>query len=117
MRSQLEDESKKKAFDEEMGWTERLSKSNRATLNFRGDEVKDITTPVLITNPEDEQFWPGQSDRLYQMLPDEKQLVSFTGAEGANRHCEPMGLGIRDARIYDWLVVHLRAPAGRGSER
>jgi hypothetical protein len=82
MRAQLEDPSKKDAFDKEMGWTERLSKSTRATLHFRGepygvqgdsrldlyqevlryrlgDEVKDITTPLLIT--EDEQFWPGQS--------------------------------------------------------
>jgi Prolyl oligopeptidase family len=131
MTSQLKDESKKKAFDQEMGWAERLSKSNRATLHFRaepfgvesdsrwdlyqqvmkyklGDEVKNITTPVLITSPEDEQFWPGQSQHLYQMLSGEKQLVSFTAAEGANRHCEPMGLGIRDARIYDWLDGHLR---------
>jgi hypothetical protein len=41
------------------------------------------------------------------MLSGEKQLVSFTAAEGANRHCEPMGLGIRDARIYDWLDGYL----------
>jgi hypothetical protein len=27
--------------------------------------------------------------------------------EGANRHCEPRGLGIRDARIYDWLDNYL----------
>jgi hypothetical protein len=33
MKNQLEDESKKKAFDQEMGWTERLSKSTRATLH------------------------------------------------------------------------------------
>ncbi len=131
MKSQLEDESKKKAFDREMGWSERLSKSTRATLHFRGepyglesdsrwelyqevmkyklgDEVKDITTPVLVTNPEDEQFWPGQSQQLYDMLPADKRLVEFTATEGANRHCEPMGLGIRDARIYDWLDSHLR---------
>jgi hypothetical protein len=132
MKSQLADESKKKAFDQEMGWTERLSKSTRATLHFRGepyglesdsrwelyqevmkyklgDEVKDITTPVLVTNPEDEQFWPVQSQQLYDMLPGDKQLVEFTAAEGANRHCEPMGMGIRDARIYDWLDNYLRS--------
>jgi hypothetical protein len=131
MKSQLEDESKKKAFDQEMGWTERFSKSTRATLHFRGepyglesdsrwelyqevmkyklgDEVKDITTPVLVTNPEDEQFWPGQSQQLYDLLPGDKQLIDFTAAEGANRHCEPMGMGIRDARIYDWLDSYLR---------
>jgi hypothetical protein len=27
-------------------------------------------------------------------------------------HCEPMGLGIRDARIYDWLDGYLRARSG-----
>jgi hypothetical protein len=131
MKSQLQDESKKKAFDQEMGWTERFSKSTRATLHFRGepygvesdsrwelyqevmqyrlgDEVKDITTPVLITDPEGEQFWPGQAQQLYDVLPNNKRLVKFTAAEGANRHCEPMGLGIRDARIYDWLDGYLR---------
>lgn len=130
MESQLADPSKQKAFDQEMGWTERFSKSTRATLHFRGEpygldsdsrwdlyqevmkyklgpEVKDITTPVLITSPEDEQFWQGQSQQLYDMLPGDKQLVEFTAAEGANRHCEPMGLGIRDARIYDWLDRYL----------
>jgi hypothetical protein len=131
MESQLQDASKKKAFDQEMGWTERFSKSTRATLHFRGEpyglesnsrwelyqevmkyklgaEVKDITTPVLVTSPEDEQFWTGQSQQLYDMLPGDKQLVELTAVEGANRHCEPMGLGIRDARIYDWLDSYLR---------
>ena len=92
MRAQLQDPAKKESFDKEMGWTERLSKSTRATLHFRGepygvqgdsrwdlyqevlkyrlgDEVKDITTPLLITEPEDEQFWPGQSQALYDLLP------------------------------------------------
>jgi hypothetical protein len=91
MRSQLQDPAKKDSFDKEMGWAERFSKSTRATLHFRGepygvhtgsrfdlyqqvlqyrlgDEVKGITTPILITDPEDEQFWPGQSQQLYDML-------------------------------------------------
>jgi dienelactone hydrolase len=112
--------------------TERLSKSTRATLHFRGepygvlgdsrfdlyrevlkyrlgDEVKDITTPLLITEPEDEQLWPGQSQALYDLLPGPKDLVKFTAAEGANRHCEPMGLAIRDARLFDWLSRYLDA--------
>ena len=47
----------------------------------------------------DEQFWPGQSRELYDRLPGPKELVRFTSAEGANRHCEPMGLAVRDARV------------------
>ncbi len=38
-----------------------------------------------------------------------RDLVRFTAAEGANRHCEPMGLAIRDARLFDWLDHHLAA--------
>jgi hypothetical protein len=38
-----------------------------------------------------------------------KQLVKFTAAEGANRHCEPMGLATRDTRIFDWLDRYLTA--------
>ena len=132
MRSQLQDPSKKDSFDKEMGWTERFSKSTRATLHFRGepygvagdspfdlyqevlkyrlgDEVAGITTPMLITEPEDEQFWPGQSQALYDLLPGPRDLVRFTAAEGANRHCEPMGPAVRDARVFDWLDRHLAA--------
>ena len=115
MRAQLQDPAKKSAFDTEMGWTERFSRSTRATLHFGGEpygvagdsrfdlyqevmkyrlgeEVKQITTPLLITEPEDEQFWPGQSRTLHDLLPGRRELVRFTAAEGANRHCEPMGL-------------------------
>jgi hypothetical protein len=108
------------------------AKSTRATLHFRGepygvggdsrfdlyrevlkyrlgDKVKDITTPLLITGPEDEQFWPGQSQALYVRLPGPRELVRFTAAEGANRHCEPMGMATRDQRIFDWLDRYLAA--------
>jgi hypothetical protein len=72
-----------------------------------GDEVADITTPLLITDPEDEQFWPGQSQQLYDRLPGAKELVSFTAQEGANRHCEPMGAALRDTRVFNWLDTYL----------
>ena len=32
-----------------------------------------------------------------------KRLVRFTEEEGANWHCEPMALGLRDQRVFDWL--------------
>jgi len=72
-----------------------------------GDEVKDITTPLLITDPEDEQFWPGQSQQLYDLLPGPKDLVHFTAHEGANRRCEPLAPALRDARVFDWLDTYL----------
>ena len=66
-----------------------------------------ITTPLLITDPEGEQFWPGQSQQLHDVLPGERELVRFTAEEGAARHCEPMASGLRDARVFDWLDGYL----------
>jgi Prolyl oligopeptidase family len=129
MRNQLRD-GKQSAFDREMHLAELFQHDTKATLTFRGhpygiengsrfalfqtvtdyrlgDEVAQITTPLLITNPEDEQFWPGQAQQLYDRLPGTKKLVSFTAAEGANRHGEPMARSLRDARIYDWLEGYL----------
>ncbi|MGA9875987.1 MAG: hypothetical protein WBQ21_09265, partial [Solirubrobacteraceae bacterium] len=74
-----------------------------------GDEVKNITTPMLICDPDDDQFLPGQPEELYERLPGEKKLARFTAEEGAHRHCEPMGVAVRDARIFDWLESHLGA--------
>lgn len=120
----------KKQFDRNMHIGEALSHRVKALLAFRGepyglesdsesdlfsavleytlgDEVKDITTPLLITDPEDEQFWPGQSQQLHDLLPGPKEIVHFTAAEGANRHCEPLAPILRDSRIFDWLDAQL----------
>jgi hypothetical protein len=68
-----------------------------------GDEVAQIKAPIMITHPEGEQFWPGQSQQLYDMLPGTKVLAAFTNAEGAGLHCEPMGRSLLAQRIFDWL--------------
>ncbi len=119
-------EGKKEKFDRDLHWGEKLSSATRAMFEFRGEpyaiegdsrydlyqqvlryrlgeEVAQITTPLLITSPEGEQFWPGQSEQLYDLLRGERELVRFTAEEGADRHCEPMGAALRDARVFDWL--------------
>jgi hypothetical protein len=67
-----------------------------------------ITTPLLITSPEDEQFWPGQSERLAELTPSVSTLLPFTAAEGANYHCEPLGRGLTAQRMFDWLDERLQ---------
>ncbi|MEU0965753.1 dipeptidyl aminopeptidase [Streptomyces sp. NPDC005917] len=62
-----------------------------------------ISTPLLITDPEGEHFWPGASQRLYDALPGTRQLIRFTAAEGAHLHCEPMGRALFEQRVFDWL--------------
>ena len=73
------------------------------TYKLDPDVIGKITTPLLVTAPEGEQFWPGQSKQLYDALPGTKQLVSFTAAEGADRHCEPMARSLLEQRLFDWL--------------
>ena len=62
-----------------------------------------IRCPMLITEPANESFWPGQSRQLYSLLASPKKLVPFTESDGADLHCEPKGTGLRDLRVFDWL--------------
>ncbi len=63
-----------------------------------------ITCPTLVTDPDNEQFWPGQSQALYDELTcARKDIVRFTTAEGADWHCEPAAQSLRDERVFDWL--------------
>ena len=78
----------------------------KAVMEYKlGDLTSQITTPILVTDPEGEQFWPGQSQRLYAALPGPKALAPFTRAEGADRHCEPMARSLLEQRAFDWLVT------------
>jgi hypothetical protein len=64
----------------------------------------------LVTDPDNEQFWPGQSRELFEKLPGEtKAIIAFTQEEGADSHCEPVAAGLRGERIFDWLDEQLPA--------
>jgi hypothetical protein len=65
--------------------------------------VNQIRCPMLITDAEGEQFWPGQSQKLYDALSGPKTLMKFTLAEGGDMQCEPKVAGLRTQRIFDWL--------------
>jgi dienelactone hydrolase len=71
--------------------------------------IAQITTPVLVTDPDNEQFWPGQSQELFGRLTGPKAVVAFTEAEGADSHCEPGASGLRGERIFDWLNEQIPA--------
>jgi hypothetical protein len=85
-----------------------FTEARRYTLDGIVDR---ITAPMMITDPEGEQFWPGQSRRLYDALPGPKRLVGFSAAEGADRHCEPMARSLLEQRLFDWLD-NTPAPVG-----
>jgi hypothetical protein len=78
------------------------------------DVAAQITTPLLILDPADEQFFPGQPRQLYDLLPGEKEIIAFSQAQGANFHCQPTGRQLTHTQMLDWLADHLplRAPGG-----
>jgi hypothetical protein len=121
---QLVDEGRTEAFDKDMALGLKFSRESERNWNFRArpygqrgyyatleevrrydltDVAAEITTPLLITSPEDEQFWPGQSDLLADLVPDHAYVARFTAAEGANLHCQPLARALTDQRALDWL--------------
>jgi hypothetical protein len=71
------------------------------------DVVGQITTPMLILDPDDEQFFPDQPQQLYDLLPGEKKIIEFAPAQGANFHCQPTGRQLTHTQMLDWLAEHL----------
>jgi hypothetical protein len=66
--------------------------------------VKAIRCPTLVLDPDHEQFWPGQSQEMFDLLTcEKKQLARFTTAEGGDWHCEPAAQSLRDERVFDFL--------------
>jgi hypothetical protein len=122
---QLLDTGQKDAFD---AITPSPDPESKRTLAFRGkpygvtdpfdlftelrkyqvrDVVGKITTPLLVLNPDDEQFFPGQPQELYGLLPGEKAIIGFSQAQGANFHCQPTGRQLTHTQMLDWLADHL----------
>ncbi len=131
MMIKLLEERDREKFDRDVDWTLRISPSTRSrwrcgcgrTASARPmtssrlardyaltDElIAQISTPVLVTDPDNEQFWPGQSRELFGKL---------TGSEGDHR-VHPGGggrlalraaaSGLRGERIFDWLDEQIPA--------
>ncbi|WP_431219405.1 alpha/beta hydrolase family protein [Leifsonia xyli] len=80
----------------------------RAVLQYTVKDVAaQITTPLLITDPEHEQFWPGQSEELAALTPEVSTLLRFTEAEGADFHVQPLARALTEQRMFDWLDERL----------
>ena len=71
-------------------------------MHLDADTLAKITCPLLITSPDHEQFWPGQSNEMHRAVPG-STLLRFTEAEGADWHCEPAACGLQNERVFDWL--------------
>jgi dienelactone hydrolase len=124
------DDGRDDVFDQEMALGMKTSKSTRRLWTFRArpygttgyaetmhavreyqisaEQAAAITTPLLVTDPEHEQFWPGQSRRLADMATGTHVTVEpFSAADGADQHCEPLARRAVDERVFDWLESRL----------
>ncbi len=82
----------------------------KAVQNYHlRDLAREIHCATMITSPENETFWPGQSKEFNELLNTTRVVTPFTVSDGADLHCEPRALGLRDARIFDWLDETLDA--------
>lgn len=137
----LLDHGEREKFDRDMALGFKLSPETAREWRFRArpyggtgyadvlEKVRDyrldadlgaaVRTPLLVTAPDHEQFWPGQSDALAQLTAGVSTLMPFTAAEGADVHCEPLAHHVRNGRVFDWLEDRLRAvnPAAQTAAR
>jgi pimeloyl-ACP methyl ester carboxylesterase len=76
-----------------------------ATLdyNLRNGIAESITCPALICEAEEDMFFQGQPQLLYDHLTCPKTLMRFTTSEGAGAHCQVGAARFAYGRIYDWL--------------
>jgi len=67
------------------------------------DHVKDISCPTLVINYDDEQFYPGQAQQMFDLVTAPKELLDLTEAEGAQMHCSPMAPQRQNDAVFAWL--------------
>jgi hypothetical protein len=68
-----------------------------------------IRCPLLVLDPEGEQFWPGEARRLVDSAGGPTAIAHFRADEGGALHMQPLARGLSDQRILDWLDETLGA--------
>jgi hypothetical protein len=62
-----------------------------------------ISCPTLVLNYDEETFYPGQAQQLYDLLQAPKAYTTLTSAEGAQLHCSPMAPRRQAEVVFDYL--------------
>ncbi len=77
--------------------------------SLAGGIAERITASVLVADAEEDLFFAGQAERLYEHLAAPKTLLRFTSAEGAGAHCHSGAQRLAFGRVYDWLEETIAA--------
>ena len=71
--------------------------------SLAGGIAERIACPTLVCEAEDDMFFAGQPQELYDHLTCPRELMRFTTAEGAGAHCHIGAQRLAYDRIFDWL--------------
>ncbi len=71
--------------------------------NLKTGVAEMIRCPTLVCDAQDDVFFKGQPQQLFNHLTCPKTLMRFSTAEGAGRHCEVGASRLAFARMFDWL--------------
>jgi dienelactone hydrolase len=69
-----------------------------------GGIAEKISCPTLICEAEEDIFFKGQPEQVYDHLTCAKTLMRFSSAEGAGAHCHSGAQRLAFGRIFDWLA-------------
>jgi dienelactone hydrolase len=67
-----------------------------------------ITCPTLVLEAENDQFFKGQPQRIFDALTCPKELIAFREDEGGGEHCHEGAIALWHQRTFDWLDTVLR---------
>ncbi|MFE5537686.1 alpha/beta hydrolase family protein [Streptomyces sp. NPDC056492] len=91
--------------------TPRAFNASYLDYTLAGGIAERIQCPTLVCDAEEDMYFKGQPEQLYEHLTCPKTLMMFTTEEGAGAHCHPGAMRLSIARIYDWLDDTLAATA------
>ena len=87
------------------GLVEFLEKTKQMTVDGITGQTQ---CPCLVMEAEDDMFFRGQPQQVYDALQAPKQLVSFTSEDGAENHCQSGALAYKDEVVFNWLDETLK---------
>jgi hypothetical protein len=67
-----------------------------------------ITCPTLVTHAEGDAVGASAPQTFEALTVPDKQLITFTAAEGGGDHCEAAARTLFDTRAFAWLDERLR---------
>jgi pimeloyl-ACP methyl ester carboxylesterase len=67
------------------------------------DVVHLIQCPCLVMEGEEDMFFGGQPQKVYDALHSPKTLVRFTSEDGAENHCQSGALSYKDEVVFNWI--------------